>query len=237
MTALWTQWRATWAGLEKATLGKVRRQFNERRAKVLKAFDQVAGELAPPTTEDGAKALDLVNRNAGTIARILISIGTDAGNKLKVSVGSLLREAARLGGEQSMQEAAAAKGESPADARPFNMADPAVVAKLRQRESRISGIDATLKKRLAETLADGVDQGENTAQLSERIRSQFNFAADRAMGVNRAREVLTILGDRNVGGGWGNPLLAEERTTNYINSIIMNGPDPRTEPAPGREVK
>lgn len=169
---LWESWRASWAGLEKAIASRVSAHFYELRAQTLRRLDETTqGKSIEP-----AEKRDI-------IGRILFNL-YEANKMLLVKVGALLRDAHRLGGEQSMQEAAEAKGDT-GPANPYNIADPAAVRLIRQREIRITETNNTLRRNLSESLAQGVDAGETTAQLAERIRSQFNIAGNRATTIAR----------------------------------------------------
>ena len=77
---------------------------------------------------------------------ILFSLES-ANGQLIVRVGKLIRDGYRLGGEQSMLEAAQAQGLD--DPGVFNIEDPLVERKLRTRLIRITETNRTLRRNLA----------------------------------------------------------------------------------------
>ncbi|MEN1705329.1 MAG: phage portal protein [Planctomycetota bacterium] len=207
-TALWASWRASWAGLERRMRGGVARHFNElRRATLARLDDAVPADFntAPGTPgtpgsspDDASKAarpaID-ADTKRNLIASILFDIA-EAKHGLAVIVGPLIRESSRLGGEQSMAEAADAKGTTPSA---FNIDDPQLVEAMRQRLPRVTGIDDTLRKRIARTLAEGIDAGETRDDLAERLRREFNFASKRARSIAQTEVGAAVEEGRAVG--------------------------------------
>ena len=162
---LWKQWRASWRGLERTVEGKLKRHVDELRRGTLERLNQQGLKDASTT----------VRRDL--IGEVLFELEA-ANESLLVKVGKLIRDGFRLGGEQSMQEAADAQGVETPDV--FNIEDPRVERKLRTRLIRLTDTNRTLRRRVAEELANGVANGETVVQLSERLRKEFNFASKRA---------------------------------------------------------
>jgi len=171
---LWQQWRAAWAGLERAMRGKMRRHFHELRSEVL---ENLSNEF--PTVQD-QQSIDAERRDL--IGNVLFEI-VAANKTLSAKVGPLIRDSYRLGGQQSMDEAATAQGQDEPDV--FNIEDPQVQAKLRRRNIMVVETNTTLRRRLANTLADGVSDNETHAELAERIRQEFDYASTRANTIAR----------------------------------------------------
>jgi HK97 family phage portal protein len=182
--ALWAQWRSSWKGLEKAVRGKVSRHFDELRRETLAKLNEVSikdGSMTVQRDVVGEILFDMVKANEGLI----------------VKVGKFIRDAYRLGGEQSMQEAADAQGlDKPAA---FNIDDPRLERIQRTRLIRITDTNRTLRRRLASSLADGVAAGETTAKLADRIRSEFKFAANRAATIARTEVGAAVEESRSEG--------------------------------------
>ena len=163
---IWLAWRASWAPYESRMASLVSRHFMELRGQV----------LAKLGTENKA----FTRATVGTILFDLV----EANNSLIAKVGPLVRETYNLGGSQAMDEAAAAQGPG-TKPNEFNIADPRVQSAMRQRNIRITETNKTLRRNLAESLAEGVADQETTAQLAERIRKQFNLASGRAATIAR----------------------------------------------------
>lgn len=176
--SLWRRWRASWAALERAMHGKTKRHVNELRAETLKRLK----ERVPPGKAFTGAFTGGHRRNL--IGAILFDL-IEANDRLMVKVGPLVRDSFRLGGEQTMQEAAAATGLKPEEATPFRLDDPLTAAKLRQRNLKVTGMNRTLQKQLAKQLAEGVEAGEGVEELGERVKHTFNVAGNRARVIAR----------------------------------------------------
>lgn len=189
---MWQNWRSSWSGLERATRSKVSRYFHDLRAATLAALAKanIATDASRSETSD-------VTRDA--IGALLLSVFEGANNKLIAQVGPLIREGVRLGGQQIMDEAAAAAGKQADDSDLFNIADPQAVSALRRRNINISGINRTLQRQLRKQLADGVANGESMSQLTERVRKEYNLAGSRASTIARTEIGAAVEEGRAVG--------------------------------------
>jgi HK97 family phage portal protein len=172
LARIWGAWRTSWAGLERSCRSKVRAHFYELRQGVLDRLAKLPAE--------GLRSIE-PERRRDIIATILFDL-QEANGLLVAKVRPLFRESYRLGGEQAMQEAAEARG---GKSDPFNISDPGTLAKLREREVKITETNVTLRRQIAKTLADGMQAGESMAQLTDRVKDTFNFASNRARVIAR----------------------------------------------------
>lgn len=181
LSRMWAKWRKSWEGLERAADSKLRRHFNELRSQTLRRLF----ELMPKadSAKDASGAIPPVIRR-DLLGEILFDLSVSQ-NQLIATTGPLLREATRLGGEQTMSEAAEAQGGDPDEADPFNIEADEVVAAMRQREVRLASVDQTLRDQVRESIAEGLEQVETVDQIAERLRSKFNFASSRAKTIAR----------------------------------------------------
>ena len=165
---LWAAHRASWAPLEKEAARRHNNILREARKETLQNLERLLPE--------GKQFTNLQRRNV--IGQILFNISVVNG-KLVASVGPILRQANKLGGDQSMKEAAVANGhEDKPD--PYSIQDPNAVKAMAAREVRLKGTTDTTRRKIAESLAEGIEKSETTAQLSDRIKKEFNLASDRA---------------------------------------------------------
>lgn len=190
-TALWQLWRASWSGLERRAVGKITQHFFGLRSEVLKQLKMKLGEDGQPITAG-------VMKTRGIIGELLFDV-TKADSGLIAKLGPVLREGFRLGGEQSMLEAAQAQGKTPEVADPFNMKDPRCEALLRRRQIKLKDINRTLRRQLAESLGDGVNAGESLEQLSERVRKITGAAHGRAATIARTEVGASVEESRSEG--------------------------------------
>jgi len=191
---LWSKWRGSYAPIEKQFRSSLTGHYQRLRREVLSNLDNVqfgadAGDtIVLPVRwidEDEVKrerAYRITPTQRDVIGEILFDLFA-ANNRLRARLSPLVREAFRLGGQQSMDEAAEAQGQAPEDADVFNIADPEAKAALRRREQRIVDINKRTAQRLRASLAEGFQAGENQQQLADRVRSQFNRENTRARAI------------------------------------------------------
>lgn len=191
LAKLWDLLRKSWGGLERSFRGKFNRHVNELRGGVLKRLF----ELDPGRPEVKAFAPD-VKRNL--IGQINFNI-VEANGNLIASVGPLVRTSYQLGGQQSMDEAAIAEGTSIEDAVQFNMKDPRTEEAMRRRLPKIADVNRTVHRDVANAMADGIDKGETTAQIAERVREQFKFASNRSNTIARTEVGAAVEESRQLG--------------------------------------
>ncbi len=173
LARLWLAWRQSWAGVERKVKGRYRNHFATLKRSVLSRLNENAERIEGKSlTPDHRRDL---------IGEILFDILEENG-KLMARVGPLIRDAQRLGGEQVMQDAAAATGQAKPGSFDF---DAEVERKLRRRLIRMSEPSVTLRRRLAGTLADGFAEGQSVAELSERVSREFNVSFSRAQTIAR----------------------------------------------------
>ncbi|MCC6679263.1 MAG: phage portal protein [Phycisphaeraceae bacterium] len=166
----------SYQGLARAYESRYSRLIHEVRSQTLaRAAKLLPDDPIKMAAFDNAVRRDLI----GQIVFDLLEVD----GKLVSRVGSLLRAGAQLGGQQSMLEAAKAEGKEKPD--PFNIQDPRVEARLRTRIIRIKEPNRTLRRRLANSLADGLAKGETKTQMLDRIRAEFNMTGSRARTISQ----------------------------------------------------
>lgn len=156
---------------------------------MLANLQRLEGSLNPGRSLGAIERRDLIQQ-------ILFDL-VDANAGLLGKFRPLLIESARLGGEQSMDEAAAATGRDQPD--PFRFADPEVMAALRRRELRVTGLNRRLRDKLRNVLADGLEQQLTTNQLADAIRAQFNGLGNRAAVIARTEIGAAVEEGRAIG--------------------------------------
>lgn len=193
---LWLAWRASWTPIEGQVAWRFRKHFAEMRANALKrlaeAMPQISGKAVTPDVQ------------RDVIGQVLIGL-EPSGEQIVAKVSKLIRESYRLGGEQVMREAADAQGKDKAD--PFNIQDPEIDRVLRKRLIKIAEPDRTVRRRVAEQLAEGVRNQETQDQLAERIREEFGFASERARTIARTEVGAAVEEARAIGRSQAGALL------------------------------
>jgi phage portal protein BeeE len=186
---LWQAWRRSWMGLQNRVRHQLRQHLfalqreclanlraeqapppmgaaDAEQVDVRVEFSDLACE--PPAMCRATHRMPAVRRDV--IDRVLFDL-LAADGRLVASVGPVLREAVRLGGQQTMDEAAAAEGAD--EPTPFNTGAPEAQAALRRRTIRIKGVNTRAAQRLRAQLAEGLAAGETHDALAERIKHQF----------------------------------------------------------------
>ncbi len=175
LAQIYMAWRSSWSGLEKAMAGRVRRHFNSLRPEVLGNIEANADQFTPASKGLKPDAIRTL------IGELLFDL-TEANGKLIALSRPLLRSGLELGGKQATTEHAQASGQETSE---FNIADPEVSASLRRREIQITDSNRTLRRRLANQIAAGIEAGETASKVSDRVRKEFNLAATRANTIAR----------------------------------------------------
>ncbi len=168
---IWQRWRASWAPLERLCRSKVNGHFMELRRQVLAKLaeaEKAAASRSRLVGPDAARDL---------IGRVLFDL-VEANKRLLVRTTPIMRSALDLGGRQTMKESAEAQGKEEPDV--FHLNDPLAVEAMRQRDTRVVGINRTLRRELADTLSQGLAAGETAEDLAGRVRATFNIASGRA---------------------------------------------------------
>jgi len=191
---LWRQWRKSWAGLEGTVLKRLEKHFWVLRSQTLKR----ATELLPKVESSGAiKELpDVTKRDL--VIRILFDLSA-ADKNLIASVSPLLRQAIRLGGEQSIEEGVDISQQAPTNVDVFQLESQGVVDAMLEREVRLSGVNDTLRRRVGQSIAQGIELKETVDEIAERIRGQFNFARTRASTIARTEVGAAVEQGRHLG--------------------------------------
>lgn len=193
---LWLQWRASWAGLEKAMKSKTKRHFNALRSETLERLSSLlSGE------ERSGVSIPSPDRRRDLIGEIIFDI-IAANEKLLKVVGPIIRDSYRLGGEQVMSEAPTPGSDGDGEGNTsggFNMADPNVSAALRRREILITDLNKTLSKRLRQRIDEGLTEGATLNDLKDTIREEFNIAGKRAATIARTEVGAAVEEARSIG--------------------------------------
>lgn len=186
-------WEASWAGIARSMAGRVARHFLELRAEVLAKVAQVN-----PGGEPRSVAI-----TRSIIGEMLFDIFI-ANQKLAAAVRPLVRASFELGGQQSLDEAAVAEGKEPKDADVFRIQDPQAVAAMKAREIKITDTNRTVRKHLAESISQGMEKGETTAEIQERVRTTFNMAGKRSATIARTEVGGAVEQSRQMGRAQAN---------------------------------
>jgi len=168
LARLWQAWRQSWGVLESRFQKRVKGHFHRLRGETLKRLHETI-----PKVEGKSISAD---QRRDTVMSIVFNV-TAANETLLVSVGKLIREAHRLGGEQVIQEAADA-GQT--NLPQFVSDAPQVQAALRRRDVRITDMNRTVERHLRETIGEMLDDGAGVNEIADAVRHTFNVAGNRA---------------------------------------------------------
>lgn len=221
LARLWQQWRASWQGLERAARSGAENIINQWRNETIAnietqlptveqtdAADSVVINLrhTPLVQLDGewhearesvAASFRIPAQTKDVIGQLLFSLVNDDGkNRLVAKLGQFVRQAHQLGGEQSLDEAAAAAGEDkPAT---FNM-DSDVMAHVRKRETMISGASQRMQQRVRKVIAEGLANSKTPGEIAQDIRQQFRIESARARLIARQEIGSSVEAGRQAG--------------------------------------
>ncbi len=185
LRSLWESWVVSWDGLRRQAQGIVERHWMARRVQTLRRLRE-AGSTG------GGRSIDAVMRR-DLIQTILFEIVPTESGSLVSKLGAVVREAQRLGGEQTMDESAAAQGGDAADVDAFDVDNTEVRRALLRRDVGINSIERRARRRvqgraedaLREAIAEGLDRKDTLASIERSIKRQFNIEGRRAATVAR----------------------------------------------------
>ncbi|MEO0476014.1 MAG: phage portal protein [Planctomycetota bacterium] len=238
LEGVWRLWLSSWAGLRNQAEGRISRYWRKRNAEVL--------ANAKAAFSRGSRSIAQADGRRDVVAEILFSINpSEKDGSLVAAVRGTFQAAAQLGGDQSMDEAASAKGAANPD--PYRIESGRAADLIRQREVRITSIEQAVRRRLAQdadaalrdALAEGMSQEQTLAKLQDTIRKRFKLEGNKAAAVARTEVGAAVEEHRQLGREEaGVPLkswLSSRKETSRVNHLqteraTMQRPIPNNEP-------
>ncbi|MEM6258022.1 MAG: phage portal protein [Planctomycetota bacterium] len=238
LAGIWRLWLSSWAGLRNQAEGRISRYWRKRNAEVL--------ANAKEAFSRGSRSIAHADSRRDVVGEILFSINpSEKDGSLVAAVRGVFQAAAQLGGDQSMDEAANAKGASKAD--PYRIEAGRAADLIRQRDVRITSIEQAVRRRLAgdadaalrQALAEGMSQEQTLSKLQDTIRKRFKLEGNKAAAVARTEVGAAVEEHRQLGREEaGVPLkswLSSRKETSRVNHLqteraTMERPIPNTEP-------
>jgi len=169
---IWRSWVISWAGIEREYTEAMRKYFL-RQQRIL--LSKLKAAMNPES-----RTLNPEPRTDEIIARIVFDLKLD-NNKIKVINHTFFDKAAELGIRQSLSEIAGLTGAALDEAAASVRLSLKITGKMRLSSSKITGINATTQRMVAEQLKAGLESGEGLSELSGRIK--------KVLGSNRARAI------------------------------------------------
>lgn len=181
--AMWMQFRASWDPHQRLVMSRTERFVFGKGGLVAQVIANIkraykTGRLAGLTT---AQIKAFTNQQIkDVIGEMLFDVNAAVQQYIKLNK-PVLQDVLQLGGDQSMDEAAAASGADTPDA--FDIASDEAQAALRRRTISISQVPRRTQRKLRQMMSEALSEGVGQEELIERTR-QF-FKAD--MSVARRR--------------------------------------------------
>jgi hypothetical protein len=187
------QWWNTHLPLQREMRKRVAGHYNRLRNETIANLRKRLKGMTPEQLRslDQRKVRDLI----GEVLFDLIA----ADKALRGKARPIIVASFRLGGQQSMDDAAAAEGKAPADADPFNIDGGPAREAIRQRVIQITDINDTLAREIREQLAEGLAQGESATTLAERLQRQFDVSSKRAKTIARTEVASSVERGQHLG--------------------------------------
>ncbi len=209
---IWRNWVISWAGIEREYKEAMRTFFVRQQriliGKLKNALSELKSEKADP--ED-------------IIARVVFDLKIENG-KIKVINQTFFGKASELGTRQMISEVLGISGDQLAEIAEQAKRMPLVRAALIRQAAKITGINQTTQKFIAEQLRRGLESGEGLNDLTARVK--------RALGSNRAR-ALSIARTQTAGavstGRQAGMKTAGVKTKSWITSGDTDVRDTHTE--------
>jgi HK97 family phage portal protein len=184
---LWKNWVTSWAGIEREYAASIRTYFIAQQRIIL---DRLKKEL-------GSKS-SVKDSPENVVARIVFDIARDKG-KLRSINQVFFQKAAELGIRQAVSEIAGASGEALKQAVDSVKRSQAIRESMTISNSKITGINEVTKKRLTNSLLDGLKKEEGLNDLTKRVQEQLGDNRARALKIARTQTAGAVGSGRHAG--------------------------------------
>ena len=184
---IWRNWVISWAGIEKEYTEAMRLLFVRQQRVLTAALKTALGESKSVKAD-----------SEQVIAKVIFDLKKENG-KLKVINRVFFEKASELGSRQSLSEIAGLTGDALEDAVKRIKLSPKIYARLIQSSQKISGVNATTQRMVAQTLRRGLEGGEGLNELTARIREVLGSNRARARGIARTQTAGAVNTGRHEG--------------------------------------
>ncbi|MEA3368147.1 MAG: phage portal protein, partial [Planctomycetota bacterium] len=168
-TRIWQKYAASWQPLEREILSAMRNYLRRQKNEII---NRLESELKNIKIRDFRGKAD----TDAIVARVMFDLKIE-NNKLKATHRTFYERGVKFGAAQAAAEAAGT------GARAVRAA--AARRSLTIAARKIQNVNTTTQRRIAKTLADGLDAGESLTKLTKRVSGDFAFSTARARNIAR----------------------------------------------------
>jgi len=184
---IWRNWATSWLGIEKEYTQALRTLFRRQQRIIETELKKVFGKSKSQKAD-----------TEQIIARVVFDLKKENG-KLKVINHTFFEKASELGIRQSLTELLGLKGDQLKEKAEQVKRLPILKGKLVISTSNITGVNKVTQRLIARQLKQGLDTGEGLNELTNRIRSVFNFNRSRALRIARTQTGGAVSSGRHYG--------------------------------------
>jgi len=190
---LWRNWVVSWAGIEREYNNAMRLYFVRQQRILLDKLKKVLAENGPERSTPNAK-----DASDEIIARIVFDLKIENG-KIKLLNQTFFDKASELGIRQAISEVLDIKGDELNKLAESARLRPAIKRSLVISSHKITGINKTTQRMVADQLRSGLDAGEGLNKLTDRIKKTLGSNRARALSIARTQTAGAVGAGRHEG--------------------------------------
>jgi len=197
---IWHNWTTSWAGIEREYTNQLRILFINQQKQLIKKL-----HAAMPEGKNSVNSVPSVAENSVAkispdeiIARVIFDLKVEDG-KVRVINQTFFEKASELGIRQVFNEVAGLTGDKLNEAVDVAKHSTWLRGKLLISTQKITGINSTTQKLVANQLKQGLEAGETVTDLAGRIRKVLPGIPGRAQSIARTSTAGAVGSGRHVG--------------------------------------
>ncbi len=236
---LWQSWQASFAPLAKRGAAMLTNHYAAQGRKITTLLRELIPDSGQPSAVSDQQIENQKSKikNQEIIARILVDVFGDADERKKFSVRChrIKIEANELGVRQSLTEAGLT-GETAEATLQSTLHNPRIIAAVKSDSVRIAGqINDSTRQYLRRQLVAGMEAGETTIQLADRVQGVMQSSRGSALRISRNTVAQSLSRARHEGrlaGGithevWLHSRGPGERRESHVAAEARYAADPK----------
>jgi len=185
---IWKRFVLSWLPIERQYSQSLRVFFLRQQRLLLDKLKKAIADI---------KSVDKADSDR-IIARVVFDLKKE-NNKLKVINNTFFEKASDLGLTQAISEITGLSGEALAAFVAAGRKRSAVRASIIRSSHNITAVNTTTQNRIARTLTDGLESGEDLTELSKRLKNAFGLTRSRAQLIARTQTAGAVNSGRHAG--------------------------------------
>jgi len=188
---VWRNWVVSWAGIEREYKEALRKFFIRQQRILIDRLKKALSEIRTAKDETRATSDEV-------IARVVFDLKLEDG-KIKVINQTFFAKASELGTRQTLSEILGLTGDKLTGAVEQAKRRPVIRAALSRQAHKITGVNRTTQKLVANQLSKGLEAGEGLNELAGRLAKTLGSNRARALSIARTQTAGAVGTGRQAG--------------------------------------